>query len=472
MIKSFIQEDRIALSVVANVNLFAFCCIIAPLLLPPAGDSMALNQVNAETERLQDIEFDRQHIWHPYTSMTQPLPNYFVKSASGVRLTLADGRQLLDGTCSWWSTIHGYNHPKINQAVKQQLDAMSHVMFGGITHQSAIDLSRRLIELTPPTMQKVFISDSGSVAVEVAMKMAVQYFSAQGLNKSRFLTVRRGYHGDTFATMSVCDPDTGMHHLFNDALTKQLFADAPTIKFDEPWNSQDIASLRQQLAQNHQQIAAVILEPIVQATGGLRFYHPQYLVELRALCDEFDVLLIFDEIATGFGRTGKMFACEHADVEPDIMCVGKAMTGGYMSLAATLTSTKVAETICQDGNVMMHGPTFMANPLACSAAVANLDLLVSYDWQAKIQQMQQQLFTELSACQSLEQVDDVRAFGAIGVVQTHQPVELAKIQRAFVEQGIWVRPFGKLIYIMPAYVMSEDDLSELTAGIYQVVKSL
>lgn len=426
-------------------------------------------------QSLTDSEFDRQHIWHPYTSMTEPLPNYMVEQASGVYLSLQDGRQLIDGTCSWWSTIHGYNNETINQAVKTQLERMSHVMFGGISHQSAIDLCRLLVQITPEPLEKVFLSDSGSVAVEVAMKMAVQYHGALAKpsqrenQKSRFLTVRRGYHGDTFATMSVCDPDTGMHHLFNDAVTKQYFADAPQIKYGEPWHDDDIGSLKQQLVEHHQSIAAVIIEPMVQATGGLRFYHPQYLRELRALCDEFNVLLIFDEIATGFGRTGKMFACEHADVVPDIICMGKAMTGGYLSLAATITSATVANTICSDGNVMMHGPTFMGNPLACSAAVANIKLLLSYDWQSKIKQMQVQLFDQLSPCLAFDTVADVRAFGAIGVVEMKKPVTLADIQRQFVEHGVWVRPFGRLIYIMPAYTMTEQQLTDLIGAIVKVV---
>lgn len=433
-------------------------------------------------QHLSDSEFDRQHIWHPYTSMTEPLPNYIVERAKGVHLYLQNGRELIDGTCSWWSTIHGYNNETINKAVKDQLERMSHVMFGGISHQSAIDLCRLLVQITPEPLEKVFLSDSGSVAVEVAMKMAVQYHASinqsalnQGTDshskcqKSQFLTVRRGYHGDTFATMSVCDPDTGMHHLFNDAVTKQYFADAPQIKIGQPWCDDDITSLKQQLIEHHQSIAAVIIEPMVQATGGLRFYHPQYLRELRALCDEFNVLLIFDEIATGFGRTGKMFACEHADVVPDIICVGKAMTGGYLSLAATMTSQQVANTICSNGNVMMHGPTFMGNPLACSAAVANIQLLLSYDWQSKIKQMQAQLYDQLSPCLAFDSVADVRAFGAIGVVEMKNPVTLADIQRQFVEHGVWVRPFGKLIYIMPAYTMTEQQLTNLTAAIVKVV---
>jgi adenosylmethionine-8-amino-7-oxononanoate aminotransferase len=419
------------------------------------------------------LQFDRQHIWHPYTSMTEPLPNYFVNSAKGVYLELADGQQLIDGSSSWWSAIHGYNHPVLNSAIKAQVDKMSHVMFGGITHNPAVELSRRLIDITPASLDKVFLSDSGSVAVEVAMKMAVQYFGSQDrLDKSQFLTVTKGYHGDTFATMSVCDPDTGMHHLFKNMLAQQHFADAPQCKFGQAWDPQDISSMKTQLEQHHQTLAAVILEPIVQATGGIRFYHPQYLVELRKLCDEFGVLLIFDEIATGFGRTGKLFACEHSGVEPDIMCVGKAMTGGTLSLAATLTSTKVAETICQNGHLLMHGPTFMGNPLACSAAVASIDLLLGQPWQQKIEAMETQLKNELSKCLALPQVADVRCLGAIGVVETKEPVVLATIQKQFVEAGVWVRPFGKLIYIMPPYIMTAEELSKLTAAIYDVVKGL
>jgi adenosylmethionine-8-amino-7-oxononanoate aminotransferase len=420
-----------------------------------------------------DIQFDRDHIWHPYTSMTEPLPNYCVNSAQGVYLELADGRKLIDGSCSWWSAIHGYNNPVLNAAVQNQLQKMSHVMFGGITHQPAIDLCRILVDMTPPSLDKVFLSDSGSVAVEVALKMAIQYWVGHGqADKSRFLTVRKGYHGDTFATMSVCDPDTGMHHLFSNMLAQQYFADEPQCQFGQDWDPADILPLKQQLVEHHQNIAAVILEPVVQATGGIRFYHPQYLVELRRLCDEYGVLLIFDEIATGFGRTGKLFACEHAGIEPDIMCVGKALTGGYMSLAATLTSKAVSEKICADGHLLMHGPTFMANPLACSAAVASLKLLLGQPWQKKVLAMQDQLQRELSACLTLEQVADVRCLGAIGVVETKEPVVLAEIQKQFVEHGVWVRPFGKLIYIMPPYIIEPQQLSELTQAIYDVVKGL
>lgn len=420
-----------------------------------------------------DLEFDRQHIWHPYTSMTKPLPNYLVTHAEGVYLYLENGQALIDGSSSWWSVIHGYNHPKINAAVTEQLNRMSHVMFGGITHHSAIELSRLLVALTPPSLDKVFLSDSGSVAVEVAMKMAVQYFNAQGQHsKNRFLTVRRGYHGDTFATMSVCDPETGMHHLFNQAVTQQFFAAAPQTSFFDDWDPNDMHSIRQQLQQHHQHIAAVILEPIVQATGGLRFYHPQYLIELRLLCDEFNVLLIFDEIATGFGRSGKLFACEHAQVAPDIMCLGKAITGGYLSLAATITSRSVAETICANDNVMMHGPTFMGNPLACSAAVANLQLLQSYDWQHKVTAMQAQMYQELSVCLTFDTVVDVRALGGIAVVEVKNPVNLATIQQQFVTAGVWVRPFGRLIYIMPPYVISSQQLSQLTAAMVTVISQL
>lgn len=419
----------------------------------------------------QILDIDRQHIWHPYASMAQALPQYVVKSASGVRLTLADGRELIDGMASWWSVIHGYSHPVLVKALQKQAEEMSHVMFGGLTHEPAAKLAKQLVDITPEALQKVFFSDSGSVAIEVAIKMAIQYWHAKGEpQKQRMLTIRSGYHGDTFAAMSVCDPVTGMHELFTEALTKQLFADAPQCGFNEEWDENDIVSLKNQLEKDHTQIAAVILEPIVQGAGGMRFYSPHYLRRVRELCDEFDVLLICDEIATGFGRTGKLFACEHADISPDILCLGKALTGGMMTLAATLTTEQVSSTICAaNPGVFMHGPTFMGNPLACSVASASIELLLNRPWQERIKALEQRLEEGLSPARELEHVANVRVLGGIGVVEMNAPVRMQEITEAFVDQGIWVRPFGKLVYLMPPCIISPDDLQQLTGALLKVI---
>ena len=421
-----------------------------------------------------DFKFDKEHIWHPYTSLISPLPCIGVVEAHGVELTLHDGRKLIDGMSSWWSTIHGYNHPRLNQAAKDQIDKMSHVMFGGITHPSVVALCRRLVDMTAPSLDRVFISDSGSVAVEVAFKMAIQYWVAKDQpEKSKMLTIEHGYHGDTFAAMSVCDPVNGMHELFNKVLNQQLFASAPQVGFYDEWNEDDILPLRALFETHHQHAAAIILEPIVQGAGGMRMYHPNYLKAVRALCNEFDVLLICDEIATGFGRTGKLFAYEHAAIAPDILCVGKALTGGYMSLAATITSKSIGETICKTkAGVFMHGPTFMGNPLACAVANESLKMLQENNWQQQVLFIEEQLKIQFQKFTHLKQVREIRILGAIGVIELNEAVDMESIQAAFVAQGIWVRPFGKLVYIMPQYIITPEKLNILCDGIYQVIKEL
>ena len=419
-------------------------------------------------------ELDRTLVWHPYSSMVDPVPVFPVTSAQGVRLRLSDGRELIDGMASWWCAIHGYNHPVLNEALSTQIQDMAHVMFGGLTHEPAVRLAQKLVDLTPAELQTVFFADSGSVSVEVAIKMAIQYWAAAGRpHKQRLLTVRQGYHGDTFGAMAVCDPVTGMHSLFRDVLPKHYFADVPRVRFAEPWHDADIASLQNLAEKHHDELAAVILEPVVQGAGGMWFYSPEYLNRLREICDQYDLLLIFDEIATGFGRTGKLFACQHSRMAPDIMCLGKALTGGYMTLAATLTTAQVAETISDDGNgVFMHGPTFMANPLACAVALASIRLLEQGDWQQRVEDIQRQLQAELAPCRELDNVVDVRTLGAIGVVEVKQPVDLHTVSHWFVEQGVWLRPFGRLIYIMPPYIIAPAELTRLTQAMYQVASRL
>jgi len=418
------------------------------------------------------LAYDRQHIWHPYSSISTPLPMYAVESVSGVRIRLSDGRELIDGMASWWSVIHGYNHPVLNAALQKQAGKLSHVMFGGFTHEPAVNLAKTLVEITPAPLDLVFFADSGSVAVEVAMKMAIQYFHASGRpEKKRFLTIRSGYHGDVFHSMSVCDPVTGMHQIFKGILPEYHFANRPECRFHDEWDEKDVSSFEELIEKHHASLCSVILEPIVQGAGGMHFYHQKYLQKVRKLCDHFDVLLIADEIATGFGRSGKLFACEHADISPDLLCLGKALTGGYMTLAAVLATKEIGQVISNaDPGVFMHGPTFMANPLACAVADASVNLLLESNWKGRIAQLEQGLRIGLAPCKEFSGVTDVRVLGGIGVVEMKSPVNMEHIQPAFVDKGVWVRPFGHLVYVMPPYCMEKGDLTVLTNVICEVLE--
>jgi len=420
------------------------------------------------------MQRDQACVWHPYSSTESALAPFAVSSAEGVRLRMPDGRVLIDGMSSWWCAVHGYNHPVLNAAVEAQLKDMAHVMFGGLTHEPAVRLAEKLVELSPQPLQTVFFADSGSVSVEAAMKMAIQYWIAcDRPGKQRFVSLRNGYHGDTLHAMSVCDPVTGMHGLFAAVLPKQHFVEAPRPLFGEPCRSGDLDEMEATLKAHAHQLAAVILEPVVQGAGGMRFYSADYLRQLRALCDRYQVLLIADEIATGFGRTGRLFACEHAGISPDIMTVGKALTGGYMTLAAVLTTQQISQAISRgEPGVFMHGPTFMANPLACAVALASIDLLLESDWQANVMRIERLLRQGLRPAAALPLVSDVRVLGAIGVLELSEPVDMAQVQPMFVERGVWVRPFGRLVYLMPPFVMNDQDLASLCSAAVDVVANL
>lgn len=427
-------------------------------------------QLKAETKEL--LDFDKEHIWHPYTSATKPTNCLLVDKAEGVYLHLHDGTKLIDGMSSWWSVIHGYNHNELNQAITNQVGKMAHVMFGGLTHQPAIELAQELLKIVPIGLEHIFYCDSGSVAVEVAMKMALQYWHAKSItSKNQFVSIKKGYHGDTWHAMSACDPTTGMHHIFNNKLPIQHFLPSPHSVFNGNFDENELKNVERFLSEHKQTIAAFILEPIVQGAGGMRFYHPEYLKGVKLLCEKYDILLIADEIATGFGRTGKMFACEHSNISPDIMCIGKAITGGYMSFAATLCSKQVAHTISNgEPGIFMHGPTFMANPLACSVALASIQLLQKKNY--NIAKIEQRLINGLAPLKNHKAVADVRVLGAIGVVEMKENVDMAAMQKACTEQRIWLRPFGKLIYTMPPFIISDNELDMLIQGMNAVINKL
>ncbi|MXP51047.1 adenosylmethionine--8-amino-7-oxononanoate transaminase [Pantoea sp. SoEX] len=419
----------------------------------------------------KDSDFDRIHIWHPYSSIKQPLPCYQVVKAEGCKLKLNNGKMLIDGMSSWLAAIHGYNNPRINLAIKKQIKKMSHIMFGGITHPSAILLCRKLVDITPLPLECIFLCDSGSVSVEVSIKMALQYWLGRNENRKKFLALQYSYHGDTFAAMSVCDPNNSMHKLWKGYLTKHYFAKAPKCGFYERWMIKDFNNFYYLIKTHHKKLAAVIVEPIVQGAGGMRIYNPRYLKLVREYCNLYGVLLIIDEIATGFGRTGKFFAFEYADIEPDILCIGKALTGGTMTLAATITTREIANTISNSSaNCFMHGPTFMGNPIACAAAIENLNILQDNYWINQVKNIEKQFFKYLLPLKNLQQVADIRILGAIGVIETYKAINIATMQKFFVEQGVWIRPFGKLIYLVPPYIIKQNELKKLIESVILAIE--
>ena len=426
---------------------------------------------NPSTSNLSTNDFDQQHLWHPYASLPPTYPNIVIDHAEGIYIVTNDGMRLIDGMSSWWASVHGYNHPKLNAAMIAQLGKMAHVMFGGLTHQPAIDLGKKLLSIVPDGLDAIFYADSGSIAVEVALKMALQYQIAAGCpNKNQFASTHSGYYGDTWHAMSVCDPVGGMHSLYGKQLPLQHFVPAPPLGFERELAQNERDELTTFFAKHSAQLAGFIIEPIIQGAGGMRFYSPEYLQLLRQLCDEHDVLLIADEIATGFGRSGKLFACEHAGISPDIMTIGKALTGGYMTFAATLCTREVAETISQsDYPALMHGPTFMGNPLACAVACASIDLILSYDIESRTANMQTIMDEQLATAANLNGVADVRCLGAVAVIELDEAVDMPVFQSLLIDNGIWVRPFGKLVYIMPPYVISDDELVTLCQALLTVV---
>lgn len=418
-------------------------------------------------------DFDQQHLWHPYASLPPTYPNIVIDHAEGIYIVTQDGTRLIDGMSSWWASVHGYNHAVLNEAIIKQLGKMAHVMFGGLTHQPAIDLGKKLLSIVPAGLEAIFYADSGSIAVEVALKMALQYqVAANHPSKQQFASTHSGYYGDTWHAMSVCDPVAGMHSLYGKQLPMQYFVPAPPLGFERPLTQSAREALTIFFAENSEKLAGFIIEPIIQGAGGMRFYSPEYLQLLRQLCDEHDVVLIADEIATGFGRSGKLFACEHADISPDIMTIGKALTGGYMTFAATLCTRKIADTISQsDYPALMHGPTFMGNPLACAVACASIDLIMSYDIETRTANMQAIMEQQLISAATLEGVAEVRCLGAVAVIELNDAVDMPSFQSLLIDNGIWVRPFGKLVYIMPPYIITDEELVTLCQALLTVVTS-
>ncbi|XZR52841.1 MAG: adenosylmethionine--8-amino-7-oxononanoate transaminase [Enterobacteriaceae bacterium] len=416
-------------------------------------------------------KLDKNYIWHPYTSIIKPLNCYYIKEAKGAILKLYNGINLIDGMSSWWSCIHGYNNSILNKAIIKQIKKMSHIMFGGFNHKEAIKLCNNLINITPKKLECVFLADSGSVAVEIALKMSLQYWHAKGEYRQKILTLKHGYHGDTFGAMSVCDPKNSMHNIYKKYLTKHIFAESPKCKFNDNWNKKYINSFQYLIKKNSKKIACVILEPIIQGAGGMKIYNPIYLQKVSQLCKKHKILLILDEIATGFGRTGKLFAFEHSGITPDILCLGKSLTGGYMTLSATITTKKIANIISNGkSGCFMHGPTFMGNPLACSVANANLKILNKNKWIKQVKYIENYFKKTLLKLKNSNKILDIRILGAIGIIETINFIDINKMQRFFINNGVWVRPFGKLIYLMPPYIIKKKELNILINSVISLFK--